>query len=63
METESNNTLQSVGNQPIQEDILKSNHLSHVMTGVVCSLTHRASIICQEQHDFHDEIENIKHES
>jgi hypothetical protein len=39
----------------------KSNHTHHVKREVVHSLISRATVICQEQKDFNNEIMNIKH--
>jgi hypothetical protein len=39
-----------------------SNHPHHVKRGVVRSLIHRASVICQDRHDFLNEARHIKHD-
>jgi hypothetical protein len=40
----------------------ESNHPHHVKRGVVRSLIHRASIICQDRQDFLNEAKQIKHD-
>jgi hypothetical protein len=40
----------------------KSNHPHHVKRGAVHSLINRAKVICQNQKDFNNEIEAIRHD-